>query len=278
MRPTYGPAGILPGVLKKVVTVLYHRDQDGVIVPRGTGFFLSYKDPARTDILYKFLVTAKHLVFDKSGGRYPEIWIRVNQKAGDTKLISVSDDEAWVHPDASVDVALLPGEYENPALDYMFLAGNDFIPPRLELQRPKFGEGASVVYLGLFNPHVGQRRNQPIARFGHVALVPDEPVFWDEFIEAILVEVSAFGGSSGSPVFTFLGHVDEKGLPVPRLLGVIKGSFTQKQPAELTEIAMSLSLNNVVGVAAVVPVFLLEDLLRNHIVPELERRADQESK
>jgi hypothetical protein len=91
----------------------------------------------------------------------------------------------------------------------------------------RFGAEAEVLYFGLFSSHVGEARNQPITRFGRIALVPDEPVFWeDSNVRVILAEIASFPGPSGSPVFIFAGHTDDRRRPAPRLLGVLKGSFT----------------------------------------------------
>ena len=133
------------------------------------------------------------------------------------------------------------------------------MPTREELVRPDFGEGLRVVYLGLFVPlPLPNTGNEPIVRFGHVAMVPRGRIIWDtgESIEAILVEVNAFGGNSGGPVFVFL-----QGQSSPKLLGVLKGVFSQQQPAKIVGAPVNLTVTNVVGIAAVVPSILLTDLL-----------------
>lgn len=157
-------------------------------------------------------------------------------------------------------------------IDPLYLQADEFVATRNDLQPPGFGVSAEVLYLGLFNPHVGETRNQPITRFGRVALIPDEPVFWENsYVHVILAEMSAFGGTSGSPVFIHLGHTDQRGLPVPRLLGILKGSFTQKLPAELVDIDAKLLVTNVVGISAIVPAFLLDDFIRQQVIAEVER-------
>lgn len=271
----YDPRRV-PQILQKVITVIYHKVGERHD-PVGTGFFLSYNNPTNPQVRYQFLVTARHLIFDDAGERY-SAWVRVNRKDQGTELISLGDDKAFVPDDRTVDLAVLPGNYPSLQIDPLYLDADEFTATRNDLQPPGFGIGAEVLYMGLFNPHIGETRNQPITRFGRIALLPDEPVFWaNDYVRVILAEINAFGGSSGSPVFIYLGHRDERGLPVPRLLGVLKGSFTQKHPATLVEIDATVLVMNVVGIAAIVPAFVLDDFIRQQVIPALEREAEEES-
>ena len=80
-----------------------------------------------------------------------------------------------------------------------------------------------------------------------------------------------FGGNSGAPVLGFLGHRGSTTkLPEPRLLGVLKGSFTDRHRAEIEGPGLDLVLRNLVGVGAVVPIYLVEQILRSQVVPALD--------
>jgi hypothetical protein len=62
--------------------------------------------------------------------------------------------------------------------------------------------------MGLFSEHPGGDHNEPIARFGNIALMPAEKVTVDvgdstAHIRAYLVEARSWGGHSGSPAFVF---------------------------------------------------------------------------
>lgn len=128
--------------------------------------------------------------------------MRVNVQGSGTTLIPLHEEKVFLPSDPTIDLAVLPGIDPDVRIAAQYLAANDFIATREDLKLPGFGVGAEVMYLGLFNPHVGESRNQPVARFGRVALVPDEPVFWEDYpVRVILAEINAFGGSSGSPVF-----------------------------------------------------------------------------
>ncbi len=82
------------------------------------------------------------------------------------------------------------------------------------LKRYKISEGDEVFFSGLFTSHPGQKKNQPIVRFGRVALMSDEKIEWREkdkaakFLDLYLVECQSFGGNKNwllklSPKFLF---------------------------------------------------------------------------
>jgi hypothetical protein len=262
----------IPRVLQKTVPVIYHEDK-GRQVPQGTGFFLSYRNPVDSKAKFDLLVTSRHLIFD-TGGNRARAFVRVNRKGEGTELIEISDDEVLLPPDPNVDLAVLPGVYPELPIDPMYIQADEFVAKAEDLQPPGFGVGAEVFYMGLFIPHVGETRNQPITRFGRVALIPDEPVLWeDTYVRVILAEMTAFRGNSGSPVFVYLGHTDSRGLPVPRLLGVLKGSFTQEHVARITGYEETFRVENTAGIAAIVPAVLLDNFVRQEVIPRLLREA-----
>jgi hypothetical protein len=263
---------LVPRVIQNTVALIYH-ELDGQPTPAGTGFFISYRSPVNPEAgpNYHFLITARHLIFDKNGTRQ-RAWARVNRKDKGTELVPVGNDRIYVPADPTIDLVVLPGVYVEAPVDLLYLQADEFVATREDLQPPRFGVGADVLYSGLFNPHIGETRNRPITRFGRMALIPDDPVFWEEqYVRVLLAEIASYPGSSGSPVFIFLGHTDQRGLPVPRLLGVLKGSFTQKLPGEFPEAEAKFLVNSVVGVAAIVPAFLLDDFIRQQVIPEVEQ-------
>lgn len=48
------------------------------------------------------------------------------------------------------------------------------------MKQLEISEGDDVFFSGLFESHYGQLKNQPIIRFGKVALVTDEKIEWKE--------------------------------------------------------------------------------------------------
>jgi hypothetical protein len=76
------------------------------------------------------------------------------------------------------------------------------------------GEGDAIALVGLFASYPGADRSQPVVRFGHIALMPYEPIKikMDPAPNAAhvprrayLVEAASWGGQSGSPVFIYFG-------------------------------------------------------------------------
>ena len=110
-------------LLQKTVPVIYH-EKEGLQIPQGTGFFLSYRNPANSKVKFDLLVTARHLIFDKEGNRYPA-FVRVNRKDEGTELIEIGDDEAFVPPDRNVDLAILPGAYPDLPINPMYLQADE---------------------------------------------------------------------------------------------------------------------------------------------------------
>lgn len=209
----------IPEAIKQAVTVLYRPDpKDGLLIPEGTGFLIRYPSQARSDGAYSLIVTARHVVTDDRGHPVPGLRIRVNRQGGGVELLEVSSEDVFLHSDPTVDLCVLPGGLDRATFEYRELTAEFFLP-REALRPPQLGEGIDVVYLSLFVLHPGETRNQPIARFGRVAMVPTERVFWEEdFHELLLIEALAYGGSSGAPVFAFL-----EGVSGARLLGILKG-------------------------------------------------------
>lgn len=261
----------VPQILGEIVTIIYEESDASAPVPVGTGFFINYSSAAKLGLNHRFLVTARHLIFDKEGKRLRTL-VRVNVQGSGTTLIPLHEEKVLLPSDPTIDLAELPEIDPDVRIAAQYLAANDFIATREDLKLPGFGVGAEVMYLGLFNPHVGESRNQPVARFGRVALVPDEPVFWEDYpVRVILAAINAFGGSSGSPVFVYLGHRDHRGLPLPKLLGVVKGSFTEKHRGELVEIKAPVLVTNVAGMAGIIPAYLLDDLIRQDVIPAVDQ-------
>ncbi len=143
-----------------------------------------------------------------------------------------------------------------------------------EIERLGIREGSDVFFTGLFTSHIGERRINPIVRFGRVAMLPEEKVAFgkkadgtDDLRSLYLLESQSFGGNSGAPVYFYLG-ADRKpgtvyaGPPVLKLAGVMIGSFLDIKPIEIVEhsVQAAFSKSNL-GIAAVVPSHILLELL-----------------
>ncbi len=279
VRP--GHAQSIPAEIKSVVAYIFKPRQDtpptdpskDLYDPNGTGFFVGVEHPSK-DRSYVYLVTAKHVVLKENGkGFYNRIGVRINKKNGKSELVGIpltaagSGKNLFVHPDATVDLAVIPFAPNGEYFDHKFLP-DTLVTSREDVAGLKITEGSEVFFTGLFVQHIGDEKNHPIVRFGRVALMTEERIRWngDTRVQVYLVESASYGGNSGSPVFFFLGPEREPGSftiggRVLRLAGVMQGTFNDIQPVRVIDTArvpVSLASN---GIAAVVPAYKLREIL-----------------
>src|SRR5262245_52337635 len=93
-------------VLKCVCFLCVKEIQNGVERMRygGTGFFVSVPAPRNEGMVFKYLVTAKHVV--ERAETYGGLHVRVNTLDGGATTIPVN--EPWVHGHGGCDVAVTP--------------------------------------------------------------------------------------------------------------------------------------------------------------------------
>lgn len=259
--------------IKKCITFIFIKNKKGEWIPNGTGFFVGVKNEKKLDAYNIYLVTAKHVLLDKKEF-LPTIAIRLNSKIGDSKLIEVSlkDIEIFMHEDKDVDIAVFNCLPDENKYDFKFIQ-NDLIASQEIINKHEISEGDEVFFSGLFTSHVGQKRNQPVIRFGKVALMSDEKIEWRDtgatepkWVDLYLLECSSFGGNSGSPVFFQLNPLRKPGTLVIGgntifLAGVMTGTFLNGTEIQAAETKQSLfSLQNI-GISAVTPAYKLYEIL-----------------
>lgn len=194
--------------IKKSVSFIFILDGTDRFKPNGTGFFVGVKHADNEKVFSVYFVTAKHVLQDESGNYFQEIVLRLNKKDGDSHLIKVAlkDIKIFEHQDKDVDIALFNCLPDQNVYDFKFIP-DDLIANKEVMARNEIAEGDEVFFAGLFTSHIGQKKNQPIIRFGKVALISDEKIEWKEkdkppkFLDLLLLECQSFGGNSGSPVF-----------------------------------------------------------------------------
>jgi hypothetical protein len=193
--------------VKKCVTFVFLKDDNGNFYPIGTGFFVG-KQQGETKEYYGYIVTAKHVLQDENGIIRETVYLRFNKhdKTSGFVRIQTNKTEIYTHQDTDIDIAVIPYFPDQKIYDLMFIP-DSLIATSEILKRYKISEGDEVFFSGLFTSHPGQKKNQPIVRFGRVALMSDEKIEWREkdkpakFLDLYLVECQSFGGNSGSPVF-----------------------------------------------------------------------------
>jgi hypothetical protein len=293
-------AAVMPPKIKKVVTFIFLADPQGNLahdsttnnpIPMGTGFFVFVKNEAGGPGGYSYLVTAKHVLKDSQGRDLPRIFIRLDKLQGDSEFVSLDLLQSgrrivYSHPtDSTVDIAVIPILPNESVYDFKAIP-EDMITTKESFAGLQIAEGTDVFFLGLFVPYYGQHKNIPVFRFGRVAMFPEQSIRWQDSTSAApqnaqiyLLEAQSYGGSSGSPVFFYLGSDRIPGRlvlgpPEIRLAGIIRGTFIDTHAVGIVQIpnvpVATYSQN--VGIAAVTPSYLLQQILFSAELAKL--RAD----
>jgi hypothetical protein len=273
--------------IKKSVSFIFIPDGPNKLKPNGTGFFVGVKHTDNERAFSVYFVTAKHVLQDNHNNYFTEVVLRLNKKEGDSQLIKIDlkDIKIFEHPDKDVDIALFNCLPDQNVYDFKFIPDN-LIANKEVMVRNEIAEGDEVFFAGLFTSYIGQTKNQPIIRFGKVALISDEKIEWKEkdkppkFMDLLLLECQSFGGNSGSPVFFQLNPLRKPGQitlggPTIFLAGIMTGSFLQGTQIQITDaIANLISLQNV-GIAAVTPADKLYEVLFSEEMVRLRQEQEK---
>ena len=242
----------------------------------------------------RYIVTAKHVLFDDNGKVRTNLYLRVADRKGNAELSLI---DSWLtnkfrvltHPDKSVDLAVISvgwAALTNSAnvTDKDRLAEGwkvacldaGVIADRKSVRKRHVREGDDMFFVGLFTPFYGSHENIPICRFGRLAMMTEEKVPWGKEGDQnlYLMETGAFGGNSGSPAFfsfvksrspPLISFVDpSSGKPLSKsilLAGVVKGYFRDWSEVMMMNATPKPFSSENVGVAAIVPAYQLQEIL-----------------
>jgi hypothetical protein len=284
-----------PPDIKKVVTFIFLADSHGNLltdpqtrapVANGTGFFVSVKSDKDPNRFFGYLVTAKHVFKNPQGEFFSRVYVRLNKKESDATFIPLDlmkdgHSIVSVSADPTVDIAVVPSLPPVDQFDFKIIP-EDMLITKDSFSELQIGEGSEVFFTGLFMSYYGEHRNNPIVRFGRVAMLPEDRISWRvdaskpaDMVQLYLLETQSYGGNSGSPVFFFLGADRTPGAlmvgpPVIKLAGIMMGSFLDSMPigfAQTPTATIPFSRQNN-GIAAVTPSYLLNEILFS---PELKK-------
>lgn len=212
--------------------------------------------------------------------------MRFNTLNGESEYIRVAlqDTEVLEHIDKNVDIAVLELLPDQNIFDVKFIPSISIANKKL-MEQHKIPEGDDVLFAGLFTGHIGQKKNQPIIRFGKVSLISDEKILWQDinkqpiYCDLYLLECQSFGGNSGSPVFFDLHPFRNPGQMVVGgkqifLAGVMTGSFLQNDEIKQIATTSFVSQQNA-GIAAVTPADKLYDILFSDFLVTRRKQWDQ---
>jgi hypothetical protein len=241
LTPAPASATTIPADLNKVITTIFVPDAHDTPVPNGDGFFVVVKDVKRPDNAYGYLITAKHVLETAPGQFYDHIFVKLNKIKGGTQLLRVDlqDDgksQVFTRPEPGVDIAVVPALPDASVYDFRAI-------PEEMIQSPKafddleIGEGSDIFFVSPLQGYGAAQETVPVARFGHITLVPSRPLAWRPNptqpatpARFFLVEGQSSGGDAGAPVFLTPNPDDAiesfiTQTPLFKLVGVVMGSY-----------------------------------------------------
>lgn len=148
------------------------------------------------------LVTAQHVLDDLRTSPYKHKFCRVNDHTGKARNLPLKGLKWYNHPTQpyNVDVAISLLPFDEMLVGACIMPTMFLTQPELEA---RFGIGDEVFAVGLFKFSYGKKSNSPIARVGHLAMIPKDLVESEKRgpMEAYLIEARSIGAMSGAPVF-----------------------------------------------------------------------------
>jgi hypothetical protein len=259
--------------LRKVVAFILLQHSDGKFYAQGTGFFAGVSRLDDTTKSFVVFVTAKHVLQRKNKTFYDDIYLRLNTIDGGSDivrfpLITKEGPCFMIHSDPTSDVAVIAVPSGLTKHEIMYLSMSD-MSDQQTLVREGIREGDDVMFCGMFINYLGKKRNYPIYRFGKVALLTDERVpFEGEQAFLYLLETTAFGGNSGSPVFFKISpnrNPSQLVIGAPTkyyLAGIMRGFYgAQIDTAYAKTAAGDTVLFQNAGIAAVTPSYQVLEVL-----------------
>jgi hypothetical protein len=312
-KPSAGP--IPMDFDRNCVQFIFTRLSDTNFSPLGTCFAVDVMETHQPKLLYRiptpiinfskpsitqpsrYFVTAKHVLFDENGNLRPNMYMRLDNQSGGivygylNAQITNGGLRILTHPDKSVDIAVIginPAAIQqssnaaapNPNLKAK-LSGFDssLIADAQTFESLHITEGHEMFFVGLFTPFYGANENIPICRFGHLSMLPAEPILWGKEgpQRLYLMESEAFGGSSGSPAFfsqesSFsaerISEIKQGKRPFSKtdqksilFAGVVKGYFRDFSQIMMVNSAVTPYAEQNTGITAIVPGSYLHEIL-----------------
>lgn len=247
---------------KKIVAFIFVKATRENYAPYGTGFFVADQIDSTSAMI--FFITARHVLMD-SGQQHnlDSILIRYNVPSGGCEWAALKlcfsgpKQNVFLHPDPSVDVAVIPVHLDLTKIDVVIPAVHDLIS-KADFASLDIHEGSEVFFTGLFTPYLGEKRNHPIFRFGHISLLTDERIPFVGFQRDIfLVESTCFGGNSGSPLFCYA----QKGnIIYMKLAGLVSGNFNERKNLVTSAPLIPKEENNI-GISAITPADYIAEII-----------------
>jgi hypothetical protein len=237
----------------------------------GSGFFVGIPSEIFPSRSYVYAVTNSHIIRETQSPV-----IRLNRTDGSFEIVDVPADH-WVHhPDGDDIAAVAVGGLNQEIHMVKWVPRSLFLTKELIAQY-NIGPGDDTFVVGRFINHEGRQRNLPSVRFGHISMMPDEPLLHERghLQESFVIETHSIGGYSGSPVFVsispFSWRPEGRDMKVttfgPWLVGVDWGHIRTKEPVREKNddqpVFDGWYVHSNLGMVGVVPSWKLDELLHS---------------
>ncbi len=245
----------IPSQVKKSVAFIFMKDSTNRLQPVGTGFFMLLNARQNGDTAnFGYLVTSKSSFKRSNGTMFDSVFIRINRKDGysDTLIIPLTLNGVpryFVHPDSTVDLAMVPAYPDAGRYDFLFtpvnmIASLDF------LKKEMITEGDEFFSTGMLSSHIGIFKNIPAVRFSRMIQLSEEkyPVA-SSFSELYVIDSPFSTGSNGSPFYYYVPASKDTAVSAKFLLA---GVISDLYPRSITEKT---------GLTAVVPGYRLLEMM-----------------
>jgi hypothetical protein len=265
---------------------LYQSKADAELGSRsgGCGFIVGVFSKTNPQKFYPHVVTNAHVI--DSGNHF----VRVNTKDGKVAVIE-ADPAEWVVATED-DLAVYPTDLPSDA-EFIAIMPEVFLDESCKIDGWPIFPGDDVIMYGRVITHDGKQRNEPVARFGNISMMPNPSATVrvngrDQL--AFLVEGRSHGGFSGSPAFVQLAQPrlmdeatkDKRGWIPSRFmfLGVDCGhlpvwSAARHQPRMDSDRYSDIFMDTNSGISIVIPAWRLEKLINDERLVSERDRIDQ---
>jgi hypothetical protein len=184
----------------------------------GTGFFFDFKVEKDSSKHIPVIITNKHVIEgSKKIFLYFRQTINGQPQNGPATIYEIPNTFKTVfdHPDPKIDLVAIPikpilQELKSKDITAYTVAFSEKEIPSVEIQKSELKAFEDIYMIGYPNGLWDSKNNMPIVRRGITATAP----YLDyNGSKEFLIDIAAFGGSSGSPVFLYnnSGYADKAG-------------------------------------------------------------------
>jgi hypothetical protein len=261
----------IPDKFLECIVYLYPSKADAASASKvgGTGFLVGMPLeglPLHPNFIY--VVTNHHVAVNARA-------VRINTQDGASDVIPMSLDE-WIPHHKDDDLAIFPIGLPPQRFRYTYMPFELLLTSE-RLAELNVGPGDDVYCMGRFVAHDGIHRNEPIVRFGTIAMMPGEPVRQKERAfdqESFLVEMRSLSGFSGSPVMLYVSTESnrfETGDWEPNDFVRNRPSITGLMGVDWGNLCLRDKDKTNTGIMGVVPVWKLTELLNQPEAVKMRR-------